>query len=112
MSANLAHKLHEPHYWDGPDALNLLDLKEYEPKVETTAAAPVNAEASGPVSAQATVPIKAEATDSLRLFLQARIPAALLDPKGLTQRKLLGEDTEAGGRMYNFFPLFRPQSCI
>lgn len=26
MAANLAHKLHEPHYWDGPDALNLFDI--------------------------------------------------------------------------------------
>jgi len=79
MSANLAHKLHEPHYWDGPDTLHLLDLAVFP---ETPNAVP---------------------TDSLRHYLQARVPTSLLDKDGKTARELLKEDAEAGGSTYNIF---------
>ena len=79
MSAYLAHKLHEPHYWDGPDTLHLLDLTVFP---ESTNAVP---------------------TDSLRHHLQARVPTSLLDKDGKMARQLLKEDAEAGGSTYNIF---------
>jgi hypothetical protein len=100
MSANLAHKLHEPHYWDGPDALHLLDLKAFPKAPRTEPEAP---------KSEPTVPAKAETTDSLRMFLQVWIPAALLDQEGLNQRKLVGEDAEAGGSTYNVSTESSPQ---
>jgi len=86
MSANLAHKLHEPHYWDGPDTLHLLDLAVFPKAPRTEPEAPNE------------VP-----TDSLRHYLQARVPTSLLDKDGKTARQLLKEDAEAGGSTYNIF---------
>jgi len=84
MSANLAHKLHEPHYWDGPDALHLLDLAVFPKAPRTEPEAP-----------------NAVRTDSLRHYLQARVPTSLLDIDGKTARELLKEDAKAGGSTYN-----------
>lgn len=107
MSANLAHKVHEPHYWDGPDALRLLDLKKHNTstprkKAKMKISAPPRKKAKMKASVgeptEAAMTTTTEATDSLRIFLQARAPASMLDRIGREQRSLHGEHIEAGGR--------------
>lgn len=74
MGANLTHKLHEPHYWDGPDALNLLDLK---------------------VSHSEPIPLEAETTvDSPRLFPQLGTSSPLGQSREATARS----EGESGDR--------------
>jgi hypothetical protein len=57
----LALKLHEPHYWDSSDALNLFQIT--------------------PAEEESTI-------DRLRSFLQKHFPRSLLDARGIERREL------------------------